>query len=199
MLYASMLHRVRHGARLNASTIQAAMGRVERKAGLRSPNRTAFRVTTNLVRAMPQPRLATPRYFPSPKVTSLGDRCKLRRPTNWAKLRPPMDRRQQPRVQAAMPVRVWGVDAHDQPFLQLARASRISDDGALLAGLRCQVRPGDIVDVQYGARHARCLVVWAGKIGSRQAGEIGVQKLPTEPELWGELNLRRCMEFVGQG
>lgn len=110
-----------------------------------------------------------------------------------------MDRRHQPRVQAAMPVRVWGVDAHDQPFLQLARASRISEDGALLAGLRCQVRPGDIVDVQYGSRRARCLVVWAGKIGSRQAGEIGVQKLPTEPQLWGELNLRRCMEFVGQG
>ncbi len=76
-----------------------------------------------------------------------------------------MDRRHQPRVQAAMPVRVWGVDAHNQPFLQLARASRISDDGALLAGLRCQVRPGDIVDVQYGSRRTRCVVVWAGKIG----------------------------------
>jgi hypothetical protein len=42
-------------------------------------------------------------------------------------------------------------------------------------------------------------VVWVGTPGTHQAGEIGLQKLPTEPSLWGELRLQHCMEFVAQG
>jgi len=110
-----------------------------------------------------------------------------------------MDRRQQSRVNSTLPVRIWGIDAYDRPFLQLASASNISEQGVQLHGLRCRLKPGEVIEVQYSGTKAQFMVVWVGTPGTHQAGEIGLQKLPTEPSLWGELRLQHCMEFVAQG
>src|SRR5436305_1434970 len=40
-----------------------------------------------------------------------------------------MDRRRNPRVKAQLPVRIWGVDAHDLPFMQLASVKNLSSSG----------------------------------------------------------------------
>ena len=53
-----------------------------------------------------------------------------------------MDRRRKPRVTALLPVRVWGVDVYSLPFIQLARVKNISGGGAVIQGLRRQVKPG---------------------------------------------------------
>lgn len=53
-----------------------------------------------------------------------------------------MDRRRSPRVGANLPVRVWGVDAHDLPFMQLASVKNLSGSGAVIHGMRRQMRPG---------------------------------------------------------
>ena len=90
-----------------------------------------------------------------------------------------MDRRRQPRVSALLPVRIWGIDANGLPFMQLATAMNISENGALLEGVRCPLRPGEVVDVQYNRMKAEFVVVWAGRAGTHHEGEIGLQSLPT--------------------
>jgi hypothetical protein len=102
-----------------------------------------------------------------------------------------MDRRQNPRVTAFLPVRVWGVDTHSLPFIQLARARNISGGGAVIQGLSRQVRPGEVLEVQTDEGKAQFRVVWVGRIGSRAEGEIGVQSLPSEPDIW-DLSLCGC-------
>lgn len=102
-----------------------------------------------------------------------------------------MDRRRKPRVMAFLPVRVWGVDAHSLPFSQLARARNISGGGAVIHGLGRQVKPGEVLEVQTDEGKAQFRVVWVGRTGGRSAGEIGVQCLPSEPDIW-DLSLCGC-------
>jgi len=109
-----------------------------------------------------------------------------------------MDRRQETRVDVTLPVRIWGITDHSSPFMQLARVKNISTAGAVIQGLRPQVKPGAIVDVQYDGLKAQFRVVWAGRHGSPREGEIGVEKLETEPCIWG-VNLPRCVSLVGNG
>jgi hypothetical protein len=97
-----------------------------------------------------------------------------------------------------LPVRIWGVDASCRPFMQLATVCNISDSGALLEGMRCQLRPGEVVDVQYNGMRAEFMVVWAGKQGSCEHGELGLQTLPSQPSLWDSY-LERAYEFMGNG
>lgn len=82
--------------------------------------------------------------------------------------------------------------------MQLAMVRNISDNGALLEGMRSQLRPGEVVDLQYNQVRAEFMVVWAGKPGSCEQGELGLQTLPSQPSVW-ESYLDRACEFMGQG
>lgn len=109
-----------------------------------------------------------------------------------------MDRRRETRVDTALPVRIWGVDTHCRPFMQLATVRNISSLGAVLQNVRAQVKPGDIVDVQYDGVRAEFRVVWAGAPGTIEAGELGIERLPEEPYLW-DVDPARCGQVVGNG
>jgi len=109
-----------------------------------------------------------------------------------------MDRRRKRRVTAHLSVRVWGVDAKAQPFMQLARVKNISMKGALLQGMLRTVKPGEVVQVQFGDEQAQFRVVWAGRKGTSAEGQLGVEGLPAEPSIWN-VNLVRCGEFAGMG
>jgi hypothetical protein len=82
--------------------------------------------------------------------------------------------------------------------MQLARVINISDGGALLEGVRCPLKPGEVVDLQYNSVKAEFLVVWAGKQGTRSEGELGLEALPEQPSIWDPF-LNRACEFVGKG
>jgi hypothetical protein len=82
--------------------------------------------------------------------------------------------------------------------MQLATVKNISDSGALLEGMRCQLRPGEVVDVQYNGVRAEFMVVWAGQQGGYEQGELGLQTLPAQPSLWDSY-LERACEFIGKG
>ena len=109
-----------------------------------------------------------------------------------------MDRRRETRVDAMLPVKIWGVDDNLCPFMQLARVTNISSAGAVVEGVRPQIKPGEVLDVQYEGAKAQFRVIWAGRMGSRHEGEIGIEKLPDEPCIWG-ISLDRCVQFVGNG
>jgi hypothetical protein len=109
-----------------------------------------------------------------------------------------MDRRRETRIDAALPVRIWGVDTFCRPFMQLASVRNISSLGAVLQNVRAQIRPGDILDVQYDGMKAQFRVVWAGRPGTIEAGELGLERLPDEPYLW-DVDPARCGQVIGNG
>jgi hypothetical protein len=109
-----------------------------------------------------------------------------------------MDRRRSRRVAALLPVRVWGVDGKGLPFTQMARVRNISNDGAVLQGMLRMVKAGELLHVQVGQQQAEFQVVWTGKAGTRQQGEVGIQNVPLEPYIW-DVNLVQCSEFAGKG
>lgn len=109
-----------------------------------------------------------------------------------------MDRRRHPRITSALPVRIWGVDANCRPFMQLARVTNLSDNGAQVDGLRHRLKAGEVVDLQYNNVKAEFMVVWAGQHGTRSQGELGLQLLPSQPCIWDSF-LEHACEFSGKG
>jgi hypothetical protein len=109
-----------------------------------------------------------------------------------------MDQPHKSRVDAILPVRIWGIDNDSRPFIQLARAKNISSMGAVVQGIAPQIKPGEIVDVQYEGNKAQFRVIWTGRVGTQRQGEIGIEKLPLEPCIW-DSNVLQCMQFVGNG
>jgi len=111
-----------------------------------------------------------------------------------------MDRRRSPRISAHLPVRVWGMDARGLPFMQLASVRNISSSGALIQGMRRQVLPGEILEVQFDEEKAQFRVVWADRVDMPRGGEIGVESLTPEPSIWDmNVNLCHCSQLVGEG
>ncbi len=109
-----------------------------------------------------------------------------------------MDRRRQQRVSVELPVKIWGMDAHARPFTQPASLRTISGRGATLQGVNAQLKTGDILDLQYQGIKAQFRVVWLGKPGTEMHGEVGVENLSKDVQLW-DFDPLRCAASAGQG
>ena len=95
--------------------------------------------------------------------------------------------RPEPRVDTDLPVRVWGMDSNGKPFIQHVRARNISSQGALVSGVECELKPGDIIGVQLEQKKARCRVVWVVDAGGIQKNQIGLQLLEGQQCPWQEV------------
>lgn len=109
-----------------------------------------------------------------------------------------MDRRREPRVFVELPVQIWGVDAKSHPFTQPASLRTISGRGATLQGVTAHLQPGSLLDLQYQGSKAQFRVVWLGKPGTEMQGEVGVENLSKDVQLW-DVDLLRCAATVGEG
>lgn len=109
-----------------------------------------------------------------------------------------MDRRRQQRISVELPVKIWGMDSHSRPFTQPATLRTISGRGATLQGVNAQLKPGDLVDLQYQGAKAQFRVVWLGKVGTEMQGEVGVENLSKDVQLW-DVDPVRCAAAAGQG
>jgi hypothetical protein len=109
-----------------------------------------------------------------------------------------MDRRRQQRIFVELPVQIWGMDTHARPFTQPASLRTISGRGATLQGVNAQLKPGDVVDLQYQGAKAQFRVVWLGKPGTEMQGEVGVENLSHDVQLW-DVDPLRCAAATGQG
>jgi len=92
-----------------------------------------------------------------------------------------MDRRRSPRVEVQLPVEVWGVDVHGQPFTVPAMVTNLSASGLVLHGVRRTLRLGELLDIRLEGQRAQVRVVWIGGQGTQQAGQLGMQKVTGEP------------------
>jgi hypothetical protein len=109
-----------------------------------------------------------------------------------------MDRRRQSRVFVELPVKIWGMDANTRPFTQEASLRTISGRGATLQGVSAQLKPGDVIDLQYQGVKAQFRIVWLGKHGTEMQGEVGVENITADVQLW-DVDPLRCAAAVGQG
>ncbi len=82
--------------------------------------------------------------------------------------------------------------------MQVASVRNISSLGAVLQNVRAHIKPGEILDVQYEGVKAQFRVVWTGRPGTIEAGELGLERLPEEPYLWN-VDPARCGQVVGNG
>ena len=89
------------------------------------------------------------------------------------------------------------MDANCRPFMQMATVTNVSDGGIKLIGVRCRLKAGEVVDVQYENTKAEYLVIWEGQRNTAAEGELGLQALPAQPYLW-ESYLSQACEFVAQ-
>jgi len=90
----------------------------------------------------------------------------------------------EPRLDVNLPIRVFGMDAENRPFNQEAEARNISLHGAKVAGLEKQLRPGDVVGIQFAGQKTRCKVVWVVDAGPVQKIKAGVKMVEWQPCPW---------------
>ena len=89
----------------------------------------------------------------------------------------------EPRVDVNLPIRVFGMDAGGKPFSQKAQARNISLHGAKVAGLEKQLKPGEVVGVQFGEQKTRCKVIWVVDAGPQKI-EAGIKMVEGQPCPW---------------
>jgi len=116
-----------------------------------------------------------------------------------------MDRRKERRLNLELPVRIWGVDKMAHPFAELARVRNVSNQGAVLVGVRAKIQAGEVLDVQLSASRAQFRIVWVSL-----SGEAGIQALAFEPPIFDMgfdrgidsgvgVDLSSVFEMVGTG
>ena len=94
--------------------------------------------------------------------------------------------RKEERVRIELPIRLYRTTRGLK--LQLAHTVDISNSGARIAGLAEPLEPGEIVKVECGNREAPFRVMWIGAPGTVSAGQVGLECLAADADLW-KLNL----------
>src|SRR4051812_37987506 len=74
----------------------------------------------------------------------------------------------------SFPVRVWGMDVNDKPFVQQVQARNFTKQAAELQG-SLDVKPGETLGVQYLNHKMRVRVMWVGEQFTDLAGLVGVE------------------------
>lgn len=85
---------------------------------------------------------------------------------------------------AGREVSVFGTDSSGKPFFQTARAVSISGFEVTLEGLERTIGVNDVIGVRHAGQKGRFLVVWIGKQGTPEQGQIGLRALELEKDIW---------------
>ena len=75
-------------------------------------------------------------------------------------------------------------NADGQVFSQLVTVHDVSQSGALLQDMRGVLLAGATVTLRYRGMKAEFTVVRVGTGQGRKQGEIGLQILPSQPDIW---------------
>jgi len=98
-----------------------------------------------------------------------------------------IERRRELRAGIELTLIVWGVDTRGERFVQEARARDISLSGALLSGLKAELRSGDVIGILYSARKARYRVVWVRYEGTTDRMLVAIHRMPADTCPWLEV------------
>jgi hypothetical protein len=93
-------------------------------------------------------------------------------------------KRREPRVDKAVPVRIFGTDSNGQIFSEKLNTLNVSRHGAELGGVQAQLTMGEIIGLTYGTNKVHFRIMWVGSPGSPKQGRIGLLNLSPEKPLW---------------
>jgi hypothetical protein len=97
------------------------------------------------------------------------------------------------RVQVVLPLKITSWDSDYKPCPDMACTYDISPHGARITGLRGAKEIGDIIAIERGRNKAFCRIVWIGKPNSEFRGQVGIENVETERQMW-ESELRDLHE-----
>jgi hypothetical protein len=92
--------------------------------------------------------------------------------------------RKHKRASLAIPVRVSRRMQEGSTSSQMACTLDITPDGARLNGIYSVEAPGEVIAVERGKNKAYFRVVWIGQRGTAQAGQLGVQCIEPDKNIW---------------
>ena len=95
-----------------------------------------------------------------------------------------MGQRREPRTETRLPVRIFGTDALGKVFSESVFTLDISREGAKLSGVQAKVKIGEIVGISHGPNKSRFAVRWVGQPGTPREGQLGVQNITPEKNIW---------------
>jgi len=98
-----------------------------------------------------------------------------------------IERRAEERIPTSLSVRIWGLDSNGERFEQDVVARNISAGGALLSAINQQLRPRDLIVVQYQNNTASFRVVWTRPSENDQKTLAAVQRREADECPWWEL------------
>lgn len=85
---------------------------------------------------------------------------------------------------AGREVSVFGTDTAGKPFFEKARAVSISGFEVTLEGLGRMLDVNNVVGVRHGSQKARFQVVWVGRQGTPEQGQVGLRALELDKDIW---------------
>jgi len=85
------------------------------------------------------------------------------------------------------PVRLFGTDANGRPFNTQVDTVDVSPSGIHAAGLTVELKPGDLIGVQYQQQRARYRVQWVGELGTYREGHAGLRGSEASRISWGNI------------
>ncbi len=95
-----------------------------------------------------------------------------------------MGTRKSPRIQKNVSVRIFGMDSSGKPFSSSAETLDVSSSGARLVGVYQFEVPGETIGLEVKGKKGRFLVVWIGKKGSKNEGQIGLRSVDAVTTVW---------------
>jgi methyl-accepting chemotaxis protein len=95
--------------------------------------------------------------------------------------------RRDPRIAAALPVRLIATNANGSVLDQELFTVNVSHRGALLKGFRGELRLGSRITLARGSRSEEFQVEWVGEPDSADAGQIGLSAVRSETSLWEDV------------
>lgn len=95
-----------------------------------------------------------------------------------------MATRREHRKDVKLSVRIFGTDAHGNIFSDFVTTVNVSLQGAMLSGIKRQIKAGEVIGLTYGKNKARFRVQWVGQLGTGQQGHMGVQNVVPSNCVW---------------
>ena len=98
-----------------------------------------------------------------------------------------IERRESPRIDLALPVRLLGTDAGGQPLDDEVTTINISRQGAFLRGVHGKLRPGNKISLSRKGKQEPFRVQWVGEKDGPAAGQIRLAALDPVTSFWDDV------------
>ena len=95
-----------------------------------------------------------------------------------------MGKRKTQRLEECVPARIFGLDQKGKPFSAKVETVDISFSGARLAGVKQFETAGETIGLEYNGKKGRFAVVWVGRQGTKNEGQVGVRSIETRNSIW---------------